>query len=208
MSLAFFHLDHEWRKRRWKPYLSQIVRHRHVSSLNVEMTFGMGKSIVGWCPSTKHLVKLMHLFFEIPWQNFIAKLVSNWTKTNSSNLAFWNLEQQGMKKLRLQKVPKLEIKTIKRCGLINHLWKHSMLFLNKKKLDFLMNFPRLTFDIRKVASSLAIFTWLYLTSIKMLKGTIGLTMVSTNLWFYLCLISLPILLINAWMLPWMKEKKS
>jgi hypothetical protein len=43
--------------------------------------------------------------------------------------------------------------------------------------------------------------------IEMLKGTIGVTMVSTNLW-YLCLLSLPIVLINYWMLPWMKKTKN
>jgi hypothetical protein len=56
-----------------------------------------------------------------------------------------------------------------------------MRFLNKKALDFLMDFPRLTFNIRKVVSSFAIFIGLYLTLIEMLKGTIGVTMVSTNL---------------------------
>ncbi len=32
------------------------------------------------------------------------------------------------------KIPKPEIKTIRRCGLINHLWKHSMFFFDKKNI--------------------------------------------------------------------------
>jgi hypothetical protein len=59
--------------------------------------------------------------------------------------------------------------------------------------DFLMDFPRLTFDVHKAISSPAIFTQLYLTLIKMLKGTIGAITNSTILWLCLCLISLPML---------------
>jgi len=110
MSLVFFHLDHKRRKRGWKLDLGQTIGHWHVSSLNVEMTFGMGQSIVGQCWSTKHLVKLMRLFFETPLQNINIKLVGNWTKTNSSNSTFWTSKQPRMKKLEIQKYPNLKLK--------------------------------------------------------------------------------------------------
>jgi len=45
--------------------------------------------------------------------------------------------------------------------------------LIKRTSNFLMDFPIFTFDIHEVVLSLAIFTRLYSTSIKMLKGTIG-----------------------------------
>jgi len=70
-----------------------------------------------------------------------------------------------------------------------------------------MDFPRPAFDTHKATSSLVIFTEVYLTLIKTLKGTIGVTMVSTILWFYLCLISLPIHMIKCLNVAMNERKK-
>jgi len=192
MPLAFFHLDHGWRTCKffecWNDIWDGTINSR---LLLVYKTFGHIDALVFWNPLIK------------PQYQMDRQL----TQKKNFKLHILKFRIAMNEKIVNTKIPKLEIKTIRRCGLINHLWKHSMRFLNKKTLDFLMDFPRLTFNIRKVVSSFAIFIGLYLTLIEMLKGTIGVTMVSTNLW-YLCLLSLPIVLINYWMLPWMKKTKN
>jgi len=65
--------------------------------------------------------------------------------------------------------------------------------LIKSTLNFLMDFPRLAFDTHKAILSLVIFTQLYLTLVKMLKGFVGAIIYSIILWFYLFLIGLPML---------------
>jgi hypothetical protein len=57
--------------------------------------------------------------------------------------------------------------------------------------NFLMDFPRLAFDTHKTILSLAIFSQLYLTLVKMLKGFVGAITDLKILWFYLCPIGLP-----------------
>ncbi len=207
MSLAFFHLDHKRRKRGWKPNLGQTIGDWHASSFNVEMTFKMGQLTVGQFQFEAHLVTLMCQFFEFPWQNFNTKLVGNWTKANSSNSTFQSSKQPWMKKIANTKILKPNVKTIEDVGSQTICESMACSSSIKSTLDFLMDFPRPTFDTCKVISSPATFTWLYLTFVKLLIGTVGVTVVSTILWLYLCLVSLPISLINAWMLPWMINKQ-
>jgi len=141
MLLVFFHLDHGWRKRGWKPYLGQSKPSTckffkcwndiwdekiNSRSMSVYKTFGQIDALVFWNPLTKPHCQTSK---QLNQNKFFKCYILKFKTTRDEEIAN-------------TKVPKLEIKTIRRCGLINQLWKHSMLFLNKKNIKLFNELPK------------------------------------------------------------------
>jgi len=94
--------------------------------MSVYKTFGQIDALVFWNPLTKlHCQTRKQLN-----QNKFFKLCSLKFRTTRDE------------KIANTKVSKLETKTIRKYALINHLWEHSMLFLNKENIRLFNGLPK------------------------------------------------------------------
>ncbi len=91
---------------------------------------------------------------------------------NFSKSMFFNLEQPIMK-ISLCNNTQISYWVGLKC-LLTNLLHHHLSFLEKTS-NLFIDFPSLASKAHNVSSSFASFTWLYLGSMKMLKGMVGVT---------------------------------
>ncbi len=130
------------------------------------------QSTTSWCRFIEHQVISICQFMEMLWQNLKTTLTCKENKLNSFRSITWSLKHLLTKQLWMQKYWNLELRPYGELG--KHIYCLNILHSSSKynTFDYLI-FPKLVVEAYKIASSPISFTWWYLTSMKMLKGTQG-----------------------------------